>query len=246
MAIQSRSELGAYALRRLGHPVIQINVAPEQIEDCIDDALQKYYEYHGDGSQRIYLKHILTDNDIDTQSITVPDGIMSVVDLLNAGNAASFNINNISHVAYMTDIAQGMGKNGLSNYVQAMSYLSTLDNILNPAKSIRFVKHGNKVRFDGALSNRLKTGDLIIIKCYMKNTAEDNPATYGDSWLKRYTTAQVKKQWANNLIKYNGFQLPSGITIDGSVILSEANADLEALETELRETWEEPIMPLIG
>ena len=99
------------------------------------------------------------------------------------------------------------------------------------------------LEFDGTSGN---SGDVIVIKCYLANKAEDLPKTFNDYWLKRYATALVKKQWANNLIKYNGFQLPSGITIDGSTILSEANSDIEALETELRDVWEDPIMPMIG
>lgn len=246
MAVHSRQELAAYALRRLGHPVIQVNVSPEQIEDCIDEALQKYYEFHGDGSQRIYLKHNLTAENMATGMVELPKEIMSVVQVMNAGTGSMFNFNNLSHVAYITDLVSGIGTGGLSNYVQSMSYLGTLDYILNPEKSVRFVKHGHRLRFDGTVDNRLRVGDLIVIKCYAKNTAEDYPDTYDDIWLKKYTVATVKKQWANNLIKYNGFQLPSGLVIDGSVILQEANNDLEHLLEELRDTWEEPIMPLIG
>lgn len=241
--IQSRQELAEYCLRQLGHPVIQINVSEEQVSDRIDDALQKYYEFHGDGSQRAYLKHQLTDVDVANGYIPLPDNIMSVVEVLNLGFYGAMNMNNLSHVAYITDIVSGLSKDGLSNYVQSLSYMKTIENILSPDKSIRFIKHGDRLRFDG---NTGKAGDAIVIKCYLANTVEELPDTFNDYWLKRYATALVKKQWANNLIKYNGFQLPSGITIDGSTILSEANSDIESLETELRDVWEDPIMPMIG
>ena len=241
--IQSRQELAEYCLRQLGHPVIQVNVSEEQVSDRIDDALQKYYEFHGDGSQRAYLKHQLTDVDVKNGYIVIPESIMSVVEVLNMGFYGAMNMNNLSHVAYITDIVSGLSRDGLGNYVQSLSYLKTIENILSPDKSIRFVKHGNMLRFDGTSGI---SGDVIVIKCYLANRAEDLPKTFNDYWLKRYTTALVKKQWANNLIKYNGFQLPSGITIDGSTILSEANSDIEALETELRDVWEDPIMPMIG
>lgn len=241
--IQSRQELAEYCLRQLGHPVIQVNVSEEQVSDRIDDALQKYYEFHGDGSQRAYLKHQLTDDDVKNGYIVIPESIMSVVKVLNMGFYGAMNMNNLSHVAYITDIVSGLSRDGLGNYVQSLSYLKTIENILSPDKSIRFVKHGNMLRFDGTAG---KSGDVIVIECYLANRAEDLPKTFNDYWLKRYATALVKKQWANNLIKYNGFQLPSGITIDGSTILSEANSDIEALETELRDVWEDPIMPMIG
>lgn len=241
--IQSRQDLAEYCLRQLGHPVIQVNVSEEQVSDRIDDALQKYYEFHGDGSQRAYLKHQLTDNDITNGYISISDNIMSVVEVLNMGFYGAMNMNNLSHVAYITDIVSGLSRDGLGNYVQSLSYLKTIENILSPDKSIRFIKHGNILRFDGSSG---AAGDIIIIKCYLANKAEDLPKTFNDNWLKRYTTALVKKQWANNLIKYNGFQLPSGITIDGSTILAEANRDIELLEEELRNVWEDPIMPMIG
>lgn len=241
--INTKQQLAEYCLRQLGHPVIQINVAEEQVMDRIDDALQKYYEFHGDGSQRAYLKHQLTATDISNGYMSVPDTVMAVVEVLNLGFYGALNLNNLSHVAYITDIVSGLSKDGLGNYVQSMSYLKTIENILSPDKSIRFIKHGNRLKFDGGAGQE---GDLIILKCYIANRAEDLPETYNDYWLRRYATALIKKQWANNLIKYNGFQLPSGITIDGSAILTEANNDIEALETELRDVWEDPIMPMIG
>lgn len=244
--IDSRIKLGEFALRQLGHPVIQINVSEDQIDDAIDSGLQKYYEFHGDGSQRTYLKHIMTQDNIDKNEIVLPDDVMSVIQVLNVGTASMFNMNNLSHIAYITDLASGFGKDGLGNYVRSMSYLSTIDNILNPAKSLRFKKYGHKIKLDGTASLTWKLDDLIVIQCYTKNSAEEYPETYGDYWLKRYVTALIKKQWANNLIKYNGFQLPNGLTIDGGTILSEANADLEHLDEELRTTWEEPILPMIG
>ena len=242
--ITTRSELIEYCLRQLGHPVIQINVAEEQCLDRVEDALQKYYEFHGDGSQRFYLKHVITDADVTNGSIDLPENVMSVVEVLNLGFYGALNMNNLSHVAHITDIVSGLSREGLGSYTRAMSYLKTIENVLSPDKSVRFVKYGNKLRFDG--SEFGKAGDMIVIKCYIANTEEDLPKTLNDYWLRRYTTALIKKQWANNLIKYNGFQLPSGITIDGSTILSEANSDIEALETELRDVWEDPIMPMIG
>ena len=241
--INTKQQLAEYCLRQLGHPVIQINVAEEQVMDRIDDALQKYYEFHGDGSQRAYLKHQLTATDISNGYIAVPDTVMAVVEVLNLGFYGALNMNNLSHVAYITDIVSGLSKDGLGNYVRSMSYLKTIENILSPDKSIRFIKHGNRLKFDGDVGQE---GDLIVLKCYIANKAEDLPETFGDYWLRRYATALIKKQWANNLIKYNGFQLPSGITLDGSAILTEANNDIEALETELRDVWEDPIMPIIG
>lgn len=244
MAIHNAEELAQYALRQLGHPVIQINVSDDQVQDAIENALTKYYEFHGDGSQRIYLKYIITPEDVDRGYIDVPADILSIVEVLNMGYFGAFNLNNLAHVAYLTDLVGGLGTNGIGTYSRTMSYINTLENVLSPAKTIRFVKYGRRLRFDGGTPYQVN--DLIVCQCYTKNLAENFPETFNDLWLRRYTTALIKKQWANNLIKYNGFQLPSGLTIDGSTILSEANNDLEKLEQELRDVWEDPIMPLVG
>lgn len=52
----TRNQFKDYCLRRLGHPVIQINVDDDQVEDRIDDALQFFHDYHFDGCEKIYTK----------------------------------------------------------------------------------------------------------------------------------------------------------------------------------------------
>ena len=61
----SRSELINYCKRKLGAPVLEINVADEQIEDCVDDAIQLFQERHFDGVSQMYLKYQITQDDID-------------------------------------------------------------------------------------------------------------------------------------------------------------------------------------
>ena len=243
--ITSRKQLKEYALRALGKPVIQINVADEQLEDRIDDALNMFYEFHGDGTTRLLLKHKLTQENIDKQEIRLQSGIISVVRIINPGTLG-VNQTSLDFIVYMSDIInQSFVNGGLSNYVTSQSYLNLMGNILSPDKNIEFVKYGHKVIFDGELTN-LKKGDIIIMECYILNDPESMIDTWNDLWLKKYTTALFKKQWANNLIKYDGFQLPSGITISGDKILSEANDDIKQLEEDVRDIWEFPPSMMIG
>lgn len=267
MMITTKEELIQYAMRRLGHPVIEVNIAEEQAYDCLDESLQRYYEFHSDGSQRIYLLRIATADDASSQTIAMPDDVLAVTHSINLGDGMGLtNLGNLTNQMYIADIIHrttfssgGMGyarfyteySNGLSASSQGlgmfqanMNYLQTLNQLMVAQHPLRFIKHGHKVRFDA--SNMIKQGDIIVFECYAMNTAEAYKETYNDFWLKRYFTAMMRKQWANNLMKYNGFQLPSGMTIDGSTMLQEANNDLDKLEQELREVWEEPIMPLIG
>lgn len=260
--IQTRDELIEFALRRLGHPVIEVNVTKDQCDDCVDEVLQRYYEFHSDGSQRIYLTRIVTAEDALSQTVKMPNDVIAVTRAINSGSGSMTHFGNLTNQMYITDLIQkttraGIGGFGrfyteysrgsttaLGSYQSNMGYLATMGQLFNADKPLRFVKHGHHVRFD--THDKIKENDLIAFECYAMNTAEEYPDTYNDLWVKRYTVAMIKKQWANNLIKYNGFTLPSGLTIDGSTILQEANSDLEKLEQELRDTWEEPILPMIG
>ena len=243
--ITSRKQLKEYALRALGKPVIQINVADEQLEDRIDDALAMFYEFHGDGSSRILLKHKLTKENIDNQEIQLQTGIISVVRVINPGSIG-FNHSSLEYIVYMSDIiGQAFTGGGLSSYVTSQSYLNLMNNILSPDKNIEFIKYGHKIVFDGELKTFVE-GDIILLECYMLNDPETMIDAWDDMWLKKYTTALFKKQWANNLIKYDGFQLPSGITISGDKILNEANKDIEQLEQDVRDIWEFPPSMMIG
>ena len=115
-----------------------------------------------------------------------------------------------------------------------------MNDILTATPSIEFTKHGNKLVLQG--KQQWNVGDFILLEVFVRNDPVNYPETWNDYWLKRYATALIKKQWANNLIKYNGAQLPSGITINGDTILQEANRDIEELERELRDTWEVPVL----
>ena len=239
--ITTREEFKEYCLRALGKPVIQINVADSQVEDRIDDALTKYFDFHSNGTSLVYLKHRLTQDDIDNQYITVDDNISMITRVLMPNSMGS--TLNLTYVAYISDVMQSIysSTSGLQSYVTSQSYLNTMNDILNAQPSIEFVRYGNKLIFQGKQKTS-NVGDFVVIECYIRNDPVEFTKTWNDSWLKRYSTALIKKQWANNLLKYNGATLPSGITINGDTILSEANRDIEQLEVELRDVWEVPVL----
>lgn len=261
--IKSRDELALYILRQLGHPVIQVNVSPEQVIDRINDALQKYYEVHTDGTFRDYIPHKVTADDIANGFIEIDERILTVTRLIDVKNQNLNVAGNLTNQMYISDMIKmttsSFGGSGSGNiYTQAsfgtyssgygqmlsnLNYMKTVTDFFKAYPSVRFVKYGHKVKVD---AGSMKEGELILMECYIMNLAEEYPHTYDDIWVKAYATALVKKQWGTNLSKYNGFELPSGMTIDGSTILNEANTEIKDLLEELRDTWEEPILPLIG
>lgn len=71
----SRQELIDYCLRKLGAPVLEINLADEQIDDLVDDALQYFQERHFDGVERMYLKYKITEEDLNRGKAQGSNGI---------------------------------------------------------------------------------------------------------------------------------------------------------------------------
>ena len=85
----SRSTLIQYCLRKLGHPVIDINIDDDQISDCVDDALQMFEEYHFDGVERIFLKHQITADDITNEYITISNAVIGIKKIFPIGSSGS-------------------------------------------------------------------------------------------------------------------------------------------------------------
>ena len=92
----------------------------------------------------------------------------------------------------------------------------------------------------------LGNDDYIILDCYRLVDPADASKVYNDWWLKKYTTALIKKQWGQNLIKFQGVMLPGGVSLNGRQIYDDAVRELEDLDRELRDTYETPPFDLIG
>ena len=236
--LTNRRDFINYCLRQLGAPVIDINVAEEQVDDRIDDALQKFWEFHADGLQKQFIVYILTEEDVSLKNIPITDNILSVLRILPANSQST---SGVDYQAFMTDIINlQTTSSGIGGYVIAQSYLSLLNQYFNYEKPISFNRYTNTLRIDADWTN-LDVGDPVVIECYAIIDPEEHMRTWNDMWLKQYATALIKKQWGQNLIKYEGFQLPSGTTLNGRQFYDDATAEIEKLETELRDVWELPL-----
>lgn len=240
MAITSRSDLKEYILRRLGKPVIQINVAEEQLEDRIDDTFQIYGDYHFDASQKDYLKHKVTAEDLENRYIPIPEQVVGVNRI--------FPIFDVISSENMFDVRYQMALNDffdfsaveLSHYFHTRTHLATVREMLHGLTAIRFSKHMNRLYIDMNW-NTLSVGKYFIIECIKVLDPEEFNEVYNDRWLKEYCTAQVKMQWGQNLSKYQGIQLPGGNTLDGVRLISEAQEEIRRLEDELSLKYELPV-----
>jgi hypothetical protein len=242
--ITNRQGFAEYCLRQLGAPVIEINVANEQLNDRIDDALQKFWEFHGDGAQKHFLTITLTADDIANRYITVPESVITVVRVLPANNISSLNLEYQFFLTEVMNVKRLMNE-GMHGYVITEQYLNTINEFFNREKMIRWNRYSNRLILDTDWST-LKPGDNLVIEAYAIIDPDEYDEVWNDMWLKAYATALIKRQWGQNMIKYDGFQLPSGITLNGRQIFDDANAEIQKLEEDLQNTWQLPLDFMVG
>ena len=338
----TKAELKDYCLRRLGAPVLEINVDDDQIDDLIDDAIQLFQERHFDGVERMFLKHKLTASDVAkfrgldqeqllgtatgavltvkiveegtsgyttgtaaaytggtgtsaTFNITAKDGKITEVEVNAAGtnylvedeitftggsgdakievtgvqeqteweerdnflpippqvlgvnrvfgvkgsNIRS-NLFGLEYQLFLNDLYQ-FGSVDILSYFMTKTYLETLDMVLNNGAFIpfRFNRRADRLYID---TDRLMLdeGSYLIIDCYRLLNPQTYTEVYNDPFLKKYTTALIKRQWGQNLIKFKGAQLPGGITMNGRELYDDGNNEVIKIEDQITTTYELP------
>ena len=270
----TRQELVDYCLRRLGAPVLEINVDDDQIDDLVDDALQYFNERHFDGVERMYLKYKITQEDIDRGSAKGTDGV-GIITTTGTSNVGNFNFYESSNYIQVPDSVIGIEKvfkfdtssiSGgmfsikyqlflndlyyfnsveLLQYAMVKSYLEDIDFLLTTDKQIRFNKRQNRMYLDidwGAQT----AGNFLVIDCYRILDPNDFNKVYNDSFLKKYLTSLIKKQWGQNLIKFRGVKLPGGIELNGREIYEDAEKELEDIKQRMSLEYELPPLDMIG
>jgi len=244
--VTNRDEFISYCMRKLGAPVIEINVDEAQVQDRINDALQMFFDYHVDGAERTYIIHKITDVDLLNNYITVPDNVLVVTNIMKNGgsNGSGFNLtNNLQMKAYFSDMISQSFEGGVGKYVMSKSYLNTFNDILGSQITLiehNFYKRKLSVHFDW---DKITNESTVGYEAWVANDVDD---VFGDYWLQQYATALIRKQWGNNLIKVDGMTLPGGGRLNGTAILQEANEEIKDLEERMRDEFAYPIMPFLG
>ena len=126
-----------------------------------------------------------------------------------------------------------------------MSYLETMDYLLNTHKRIRFNIRQDRMYLDVDWDN-LKEDEFIILECYRALNPNDYTRVYNDPFLKRYLTALIKRQWGQNLIKFTGVKLPGGIEFNGRQLFDDGQRELDEIKVEMLSKYELPPMDMIG
>ena len=252
--ITTRTLLQDYCLRRLGHPVIEINVDDEQISDRIDDALEFFAEYHFDGVEKVYLKHAITADDITNEYIAMDDpaspvggpviGVRRVLPVPNF-NAFQTGFFNEEFQMRLQDLNTFTGTS-LINWQMSLQNFSMVDHLFTVNPTVLFNRRQNKLFIETDWANKFEVGDYLIIECYRVLDPTTNVEVYNDLFLKKYCTALIKRQWGENLKKFEGVQLPGGVTLNGKTIYDEAVDEINKIEEEMNLKWELPPDGFIG
>jgi len=224
--------------------VIEINVDEDQLEDRVDEALQYYQEYHSDATVRTYLKHQITSTDVTNEYIPISSDIIFVSKLFPISSSfnSSYNFFDIKYQMMLNDIADLQNFAGdLAYYEQMQQYLSMLDMKLNGTPQVQFSRRQNRLYIFGDFADEdIKAGEYIIAEVYQIVDPETYTSVYNDMWIKEYTTSLIKQQWGQNLIKFEGMQLPGGVVLNGRQIYDDATNEIAQLRENLRLEQELP------
>lgn len=240
----NRSDFLEYCLRKLGKGAIDINVTSEQSQDRIDEALEHFQEYHDEGTERILLSYQITQNDKDNKYISLPNNIIGVTGYLpNKSGAASifFDV----EYQYMLSNVHEIANAEMQYFYVAMRHLENIDQMFDFLTPIRYNRVTNNVYLDENWDT-FTVGDYIVFEAYRIVDETTYSNIWKNKWFRDYTTALIKKQWGENLAKYDGVQMIGGTTFNAQRLIDEANQELEQLETQVKETETAPMGIFIG
>jgi hypothetical protein len=242
----TRKEFKEFCLRKLGKPVIEINVDQDQVEDRIDEALSYYWDYHFDGTERTFYKHQITATDKTNGYITIPENIIGAVRIFNLGSniTAGGGMFNVQYQFVLNNIHDLTNYNTL-NFVMSMQHLQYMEEILVGEQPIRYNRHVNKLYIDTDW-DRVSEDQYIVLECYQIVDPSTYSDVWKDRWLQNYATAKIKYQWGSNLTKFVGMSLPGNVQFNGEQILNDARDEIQRLEEDMVSSYSLPVMDMIG
>jgi len=243
--ITTRDQFKEYCLRRLGKPVIEINVDDDQVNDRIDEAIKYYWDYHFDGSEKTFYKYQITQTDIQNKWIPVPQNVIGVVRIFPIGDyLATNNIFNIRYQIALNDLYT-LTYQSMVPYYMAFQQLQLLEQLLVGEQQIRYNRNNDRLYIDTDWA-KLTVGNYIVAEAYQVIDPDVYSQVWNDRWLQRYASALIKRQWGTNLTKFTGMTLPGGIQFNGEKILNDAEAEIEKYEQEMIVSYSLPITDMIG
>jgi hypothetical protein len=242
----NKEELKDFCLRQLGYPVIQINVDDEQVNDAVELAFEFWNEFHFDGTERTYVKHQITAEDKTNGYVQLSDQIIGAVRMFPVGgNNLAMGMFDLRYQLRLNDLWD-LSSTSYTNYELTMQHLATLDLIFTGQTPIRFNKVNSRVYVDMDWMNDVDVGEFVVFEAMVITDPVAFTRVWNNRMLKKLATAYVKKQWGQNMSKFDKMLLPGGVTMRGQEIKEEAMNEIAAAEQEIRNTYEAPPGFLVG
>ncbi len=240
--LTSQTEFRNYCLRKLGEPVIKVNLDQTQIDDAIDDAIEKFNHYHEDGYEEYFYLYTIpapaTAGGQPSRKVSLDQTleIDDVIEVVPAGGidfGGRFDTYAWQAGAAITSPQTGGWANiQLQDYVAMTQRLHTLNDVLGPEYPLSF----NRYKREITLKFPISEGEQYAFKTYRRVNPQTagNEDAWNNMWLKEYATALIKLRWGNVLSKVSGVKLVGGIELNGAEILRDAQTEIERLEEQLK------------
>ena len=242
----TRTEFKEYCLRKLGKPVIEINVDDDQVEDRIDESLRYYWDYHFDGTEKLYYKHQVTEQNKTDKYFTLPENIIGAVRVFPIADPMirSDDLFNIRYQIALNDL-YSLTSVSMIPYYMVMEHLALISEMLVGQQPIRYSRHKDRLYVDMDWA-KINVGEFLLIEAYEVIDPNEYTDVWADRWLQNYTTAKIKYQWGSNLTKFSGMQLPGGVQFNGEKILGDSQSEIEKMEAEMISSYSLPVSDMVG
>ena len=246
---QTREEFKEYCLRKLGRPVIRINVSDDQVDDRIDEAFQVYSERHFDGYMERWIVYDVTQEDADRGYIKTPSDILAVQQLMDSGrvsgeNGGGVDYNLSTEFAFISSAFQPWAGSAQLDYFFLNLNLNEMKYNMGVTPRFDHSRHtGELYIYDGA---SLTVGKRYFMKVSKLHTPDENPGVWNDRWFKQYATELIRKQWGSNMMKHGEIQLLGGVTVNGQAMIDMADREIENLRNQLLDEFTEPVGFFMG
>lgn len=241
----SRATLKTYCKRRLGSGMVDINITSDQEDDVIDDALQFYQDYHYDAIVRSFLKHQVTSSDKTNKYISIGTSVTGVINVYPISSDSTVNMFDLKYQMRLNDL-HDFSDVQMMHYSMVSQNLEMIDQMLVGKHPFDFSRHQDRLHIHMDWTNDIAIDEYLLIEAYEILSPETYTSVYNDRFLKQYATALMKRQWGQNLSKFEGLQLPGGVTYSGTTLIQDATTEIQELETQMQMRYEEMPQFLVG